>query len=110
MLSHITFGSNDLQRAGAFYNEALSLLGIVRQESYDEALGYARKRDGAPWIWIMTPSDGLPATWGNGSHLALMSESREQVDLFHAGGDLERIVELELADPFGFAGELVQWA
>ena len=84
MLSHITFGSNDLERAGAFYNEVLGLLGIVRQEARDEALGYARKRDGVPWIWIMTPSDGLPATWGNGSHLALMSESREQVDLFHA--------------------------
>ena len=84
MLSHVTFGSNDIQRSGAFYNEVLGLLGIVRLESYDDALGYARRRDGAPWLWILRPYDRLPATWGNGSHLALMAESREQVDLFHA--------------------------
>ena len=84
MLSHVTFGSNDIQRAGAFYNEVLGLLGLVRQKSYKSALGYARRRDGAPWLWILRPYDRLPATWGNGSHLALMAESREQVDLFHA--------------------------
>ena len=84
MLSHVTFGSNDIARAGAFYDEVFGLLGIVRQESQADALGYARRPDGAPWIWILKPFDDLPATWGNGSHLALMAESREQVELFHA--------------------------
>ena len=30
MFSHVTFGTNDLARAGAFYDEVLGVLGHVR--------------------------------------------------------------------------------
>lgn len=36
-----------------------------------------------PTIYIYTPEDGRPATWGNGTHVAFIADTREQVDLFH---------------------------
>jgi catechol 2,3-dioxygenase-like lactoylglutathione lyase family enzyme len=37
-----------------------------------------------PTIYIYTPADGRPATWGNGTHVAFIADSRDQVDAFHA--------------------------
>lgn len=45
----------------------------------------AYERDGAgPTLYLYPPADGRPATWGNGTHVAFIAETRGAVDAFHA--------------------------
>jgi catechol 2,3-dioxygenase-like lactoylglutathione lyase family enzyme len=39
---------------------------------------------GMPTLYLYTPEDGRPATWGNGTHVAFQAESRAAVAAFHA--------------------------
>ncbi|OJF96700.1 lactoylglutathione lyase [Pararhizobium antarcticum] len=84
MISHITLGTNDKQRAAVFYDLVLGALGFVRLvKPAEKPLAY--EKDGQmPTIYIYSPENGLPATWGNGTHIAFVAESRAAVDAFHA--------------------------
>lgn len=82
MFSHITVGTNDLARAGAFYDEVLATLGITRQFDRDSFVAY--QGDGYGRFFVMTPFDGDAATIGNGVHVAFVADSRAAVDDFHA--------------------------
>ncbi len=94
MISHVTLGSNDLAAARRFYDAALAPLGIKCVYEIEGGIGFAKARDAAPWLWILTPFDGGPASSGNGTHLAFAAASRGAVDAFHraalaAGGSDE---------------------
>ncbi|TDH36383.1 VOC family protein [Pseudohoeflea suaedae] len=84
MISHITLGTNDPARAGRFYDEVLGILGFDRlPKPPGKPPAYAR--DGRmPTIYLYTPEDGRPATWGNGTHVAFVAETTAAVDAFHA--------------------------
>jgi catechol 2,3-dioxygenase-like lactoylglutathione lyase family enzyme len=86
MLSHVTLGTNDADRAIAFYDALLAPLGLVRFEGGPGKgfAGYARGPDATPQFWIVTPLDGKPATVGNGATFAFEAMSRADVDAFHA--------------------------
>ncbi len=88
MLSHVTLGSNDLERAIAFYDALLATLGIPRQETSLEhgLVGYAAAPDATPQFWIMRPINGQPASTGNGSTVAFEAPDRRTVDAFHRAG------------------------
>ena len=64
MLSHLSFGVNDLERSAAFYDAVFAPLGIVRLWSSPKGVGY-----------------GPP---GEGFHLAFEAPARGAVDDFHA--------------------------
>jgi catechol 2,3-dioxygenase-like lactoylglutathione lyase family enzyme len=85
VLSHVTLGTNDLDRAMAFYDRVLEPLGIVRTSARPE-YGYAQyQREGEEFsLFICSPYDGRPATWGNGTHVALLAPDAVAVDAFHA--------------------------
>ena len=83
MYSHVTVGSNDLERAAAFYDQALATLGIERHMTVDGALlGY--RLEGRDLFFVVRPFDRRPATVGNGVHVAFLATSSDQVDAFHA--------------------------
>lgn len=83
MYSHVTVGSNDLERAAAFYDAALATLGIARHMTVEGALlGY--RGEGRDLFFVVTPFDRGPATVGNGMHVAFLAASRDAVDAFHA--------------------------
>jgi catechol 2,3-dioxygenase-like lactoylglutathione lyase family enzyme len=67
--------------ARAFYDPLMSLLGLRLLKRSDRSLHY-----GASDIIfsIETPIDGLPATAGNGAHVAFQAPDRETVRRFHA--------------------------
>lgn len=82
-LSHITLGTNDRARAAAFYDAVLGTLGFRRlPRPPEKAPGYDRNGE-MPTIYLYTPEDGRPATWGNGTHVAFLADSRDQVHAFH---------------------------
>lgn len=81
MIHHVSVGSNDIARARRFYDAVLPILGLVPMRQSDTALDYG---SGHFLFSVETPVDGLPATVGNGSHVAFAAGRRAIVDQFHA--------------------------
>jgi len=82
VISHITLGTNDPDRAGRFYDEVLGTLGFERLPK-PPGKPPAYEKGGPPTIYLYTPEDGRPATWGNGTHIAFIADTRDAVRRFH---------------------------
>ena len=83
VISHITFGTNDREKAARFYDAVLGSIGFSRlPKPADKPPAYA-KGDGFPIIYIYTPFDGEPATAGNGTHVAFIADTKAEVRAFH---------------------------
>ena len=79
MIGYVTIGTNDLERAVAFYDELLGLLGAKRfMEHPDVFVAWAVAPD-KPAISVTRPYDGNPATVGNGMMVALAVDSKDKV-------------------------------
>jgi catechol 2,3-dioxygenase-like lactoylglutathione lyase family enzyme len=92
MLSYVYFGTNNLDKAIAFYSAALAPLGMRRCITGDPAwdrisAGWGiYEDDGARELafWIGKPFNERIASAGNGSMVAFSAPSWEAVDDFHA--------------------------
>lgn len=82
VISHITLGTNDTGRAGRFYDEVLGVLGFERLPK-PPGKPPAYEKGGMPTIYLYPPEDGRPATWGNGTHIAFVAETKDDVHAFH---------------------------
>jgi catechol 2,3-dioxygenase-like lactoylglutathione lyase family enzyme len=77
MLDHVTIGVVDLERSKAFYDRALTPLGIERLYAEGETFaGYGIGRKAFFWI-------GLRDRVGSGVHVAFTAADRAAVDAFH---------------------------
>jgi predicted lactoylglutathione lyase len=79
MIGYITLGTNDLQRAGRFYDELLAEIGAKRTMTDERMLGWGTSPQ-APMFSVITPYDGEPATVGNGVMIALNVQTPENVE------------------------------
>lgn len=84
MLLYATVGTNDLLRAGRFYDAVLPFLGYRRQKEAPGEIGYAADEDVRCRFWVVEPFNREPATFGNGVTIALVAPTRTAVDAFHA--------------------------
>ena len=87
MFSHVTVGTNDFDRALAFYDAVLPTVGLARRFYEPEFgwVGYALPLDGKQAMFFVgLPYDGEAATVGNGVTVAFNADTRAQVDAFHA--------------------------
>lgn len=82
MIGYATLGTNDLERAGAFYDRIAEALGGKRVFRNDRGIGWSAGR-GSTMLMVMRPFDGQPASVGNGVMIALLADSREKVDAVH---------------------------
>ncbi len=80
MLHHVSLGTNDAARAAAFYDPVLAVLGIRKICEGGGSLDYGTA---AIVFSLEQPSDGEPASVGNGVHIAFAAGSRAQVEEFH---------------------------
>ncbi|MBO6688177.1 MAG: VOC family protein [Henriciella sp.] len=82
MFSHITLGTNDWPKARVFYRAVTAALKLPvfmeREEgaAWGEAIG--------PKLFVGPAFDGQAATFGNGTHVAFIADTRETVDAFYA--------------------------
>ena len=83
MIGYVTIGTNDLQRAAAFYDELLSTFGAQRWMENERVVAWSAGQD-KPGIGVCKPFDGQPACVGNGMMVALPASSPEQVKALHA--------------------------
>lgn len=80
ILSHVSLGSNDFDRAVAFYDRVLATIGCRRVVEHPGAVAYGREY---PEFWIQRPYNGAPASVGNGTHIGFFAPDRESVDAFY---------------------------
>ena len=83
MIGYVTIGTNDLDRAAAFYDALLAELGAKRFMEGDTFIAWSVEPD-LPGIGVTKPFDGKPATVGNGVMVALATNSTEKVDKVYA--------------------------
>lgn len=80
ILSHVSIGTNDFERAVAFYDAVLPTLGCKRIMEHPGAVAYGKEY---PEFWVQTPIDGQAATVGNGTHIGLIAPTKEAVHAFY---------------------------
>ena len=83
MSGYVTLGSNDKDKAAAFYDALMGEIGGKRIFNNDRLIFWGTEM-GAPMIGVGTPYDGEAATVGNGTMVALSVGSRENVDKLYA--------------------------
>ena len=83
MIGYVTIGTNDFERAIAFYDELLETIGIQRLWKHGSMAAWGPSRD-EPALSLTSPYDGEPATVGNGVMVALKVASQEDVNRLHA--------------------------
>lgn len=87
MIGYTTIGTNDIDRARAFYDALLGPIGAKRILEFDEPSqsftmwGFDFTH---PGLAVCTPFDGAAADAGNGNMAALVFDERAKVDALHA--------------------------
>jgi predicted lactoylglutathione lyase len=97
----VTLGTNDLDRAAAFYDALFAEIGAKRMMDLGRGIAWGKSMS-EPMFCVMKPFDGQPASVGNGVMIALAVGSRENVDRVYS-----KALELGARDegPVGPRGE-----
>jgi catechol 2,3-dioxygenase-like lactoylglutathione lyase family enzyme len=83
MFSHIMIGTNDLDRAKAFYDKLLGTLGVPPAMVDNHRIFYLTPTG---IFSVSKPINGEPATFANGGTIGFAASSPEQADAWHAAG------------------------
>jgi predicted lactoylglutathione lyase len=102
MIGYVTLGTNDLERATAFYDELLAVIGARRFMEEETFIAWATAPD-KPGLSVTYPYDGGRATPGNGTMVALAVDSKEMVHKVY-----DKAIELGAQDE-GPAGPRSEW-
>jgi catechol 2,3-dioxygenase-like lactoylglutathione lyase family enzyme len=83
MFSHIMIGTNDLDKAKAFYDVVLGTLGVPPARVDGHRIFY---RTPTGVFSVSKPIDGKPATAANGGTVGFACKSAEEANAWHAAG------------------------
>lgn len=78
MIGYVTVGTNNIDKAAAFYDKVLGALGAKRAWEMDRLITWASAPN-TPMMAVCKPYDGQPATVGNGVMVSLMAGSPDGV-------------------------------
>ena len=82
MFSHITIGSNDIERSRRFYEPVMATLGVGQPFKLPGMLVFGELA--GLKLFVLSPFDQQVASSGNGTHAAFLARDRATVDSFHA--------------------------
>lgn len=81
ILSHVSLGTDDMTAALAFYDQVMPTIGAKRvYDAPEHAVAYGKQ---FPEFWVHPPHNQQATTVGNGTHIAFIAWSREQVNAFY---------------------------
>ena len=84
MIGFIMIGTNDLQASSKFYDKVLVPLGLCKVETNERYIGYAQKNNLKEIeFYITKPFNNEKATYGNGTQVSFLADSKASVDSFH---------------------------
>lgn len=81
IFTHVTVGTNDLEKARKFYDDVLGKIGFKRIADLGD--------NGSIWgvdkpsFFVLKPANGQPATVGNGVTVSFEAPSRATINAFH---------------------------
>ncbi|WGF90190.1 VOC family protein [Marinivivus vitaminiproducens] len=107
VFTHVTVGTNDLEKARAFYDKVLGTIGLKRLADLGD--GGSIWGTTEPSFFVLKPANGQPASVGNGGTISFRSPNRAGVKAFHeaavsSGGKDEFPVGPRDWAPNAFAG------
>ncbi|MEP0392827.1 MAG: VOC family protein [Erythrobacter sp.] len=79
MIGYVTLGTNDLEKASAFYDKVAGAMGYGRMMEEGEFIAWGSFEDGTAGIAATKPFNGDTASVGNGTMVALQVDSHEKV-------------------------------
>ena len=84
ILDFVMVGSNDYKKSSELYDAAFEPLKLKKILTTEKYIGYAHSSEPEVVIfYITTPVNGKPATFGNGTQITLLAESKEAVEKFY---------------------------
>jgi catechol 2,3-dioxygenase-like lactoylglutathione lyase family enzyme len=87
MFTHVTVGTNDPDKARAFYDAVFGALGIPGQHTPKGAwYGNPDPKVASGAFFVTAPRDEQPATHANGGTIGFKAESPAQIDAWYAAG------------------------
>ena len=85
IISFVMVGTNDLEKSSKFYDAVFVHLGLKKVNTSERMITYSHSNDpDAVKFYITKPHNKKPATVGNGTMIALLTESKEVLDKFPA--------------------------
>ena len=84
MFTHICISAQDLAASKAFYDAALTPLGVASVGQINDRTCVYATETGK--LLVMTPADGTTATYANGGTIGFQAADAAAVDAFHAAG------------------------
>ena len=85
IISFVMVGTNDLEKSSKFYDAIFVHLGLKKVSTAERMIAYAHSNDPHEIkFYITKPYNKKPATIGNGTMIALLADTNEVVDKFHA--------------------------
>ena len=86
MKGYVMIGTNDLVSSSKFYDTLLGVIGLKAIYTDDTCTGYAHNYEDDVEFYITKPANGNSATFGNGTQVSFLTDSREKVEKFHKVG------------------------
>ena len=84
ILDFVMVGSNDYKKSSEFYDAILEPLKLKKTVTTEKYIGYAHSSDpDKTQFYVTSPVNGEPATFGNGTQITLLADSKEVVDKFY---------------------------
>ena len=84
MIGYVTVGTNDFDKAAAFYDKLMAKLGASRLMEEKGRFVVWSKADGSAGFSVLKPYDGKKACIGNGCMTAFQMDSPQKVDALYA--------------------------
>mgnify|MGYP000905549829 CR=1 FL=1 len=84
IFSFVMVGSNDYKKSSKFYDAVFKPLKIKKVVTTDKYIGYSHSNDPNELkFYITKPRNGELATYGNGTMITFLAETKEIVNEFH---------------------------
>ena len=84
MIGFVMVGTNDLDKAIKFYDHLLQVIDLKRIVTNKKYAGYSSKKEaGDIEFYVTNPVNKEKATYGNGTQISFVVDSKETVDNFY---------------------------
>lgn len=84
MIGYVTLGTDDMARGAVFYDAIAKVLGYGRMMNEETFIAWGEMEGAGAGLSITKPFDGQAPGVGNGTMVALLAQSPEQVDQVYA--------------------------
>jgi catechol 2,3-dioxygenase-like lactoylglutathione lyase family enzyme len=87
MIGFVMIGTNNLDKATKFYDTLLDVIELERVVTNEKYIGYASKeKSGEIEFYVTNPVNKEKATFGNGTQISFLINSKDLVNSFYNTG------------------------